>query len=66
MSVDGRGPKGTAEKNLGEIVAEVSEKASLLVRQEVALARPRSPTRSRSSARGPPWRPRPAFSSSSR
>jgi uncharacterized membrane protein YqjE len=30
---------GTAEKNLGEIVSEVSEKASLLVRQEIDLAK---------------------------
>jgi uncharacterized membrane protein YqjE len=30
---------GTAEKNLGEIVSEVSEKASLLVRQEIELAK---------------------------
>jgi uncharacterized membrane protein YqjE len=29
----------TAEKNLGEIVSEVSEKASLLVRQEIELAK---------------------------
>jgi uncharacterized membrane protein YqjE len=32
-------PPGGAEKNLGEIVSEVSEKASLLVREEVALAK---------------------------
>jgi uncharacterized membrane protein YqjE len=30
---------GTADKNLGEIVSEVSEKASLLVRQEIELAK---------------------------
>jgi hypothetical protein len=30
---------GTAEKNLGEIVSEVSEKASLLIRQEIDLAK---------------------------
>jgi Sec-independent protein secretion pathway component TatC len=30
---------GSADKNLGEIVAEVSEKASLLVRQEIDLAK---------------------------
>jgi uncharacterized membrane protein YqjE len=29
----------SAEKNLGEIVSEVSEKASLLVRQEIELAK---------------------------
>jgi putative superfamily III holin-X len=32
-------PPGSAEKNLGEIVSEVSEKASLLVRQEIDLAK---------------------------
>ena len=39
MSFDGSGRKPTADKNLGEIVTEVSEKASLLVRQEVELAK---------------------------
>jgi hypothetical protein len=39
MSVDGSERKASADKNLGEIVAEVSEKASLLVRQEVELAK---------------------------
>jgi hypothetical protein len=32
-------PPGNADKNLGEIVSEVSEKASLLVRQEIELAK---------------------------
>jgi hypothetical protein len=32
-------PPGSAEKNLGEIVSEVSEKASLLIRQEIDLAK---------------------------
>ena len=32
-------PPGTAEKSLGEIVSEVSEKASLLVREEIELAK---------------------------
>jgi uncharacterized membrane protein YqjE len=32
-------PRQDAEKGLGEIVAEVSEKASLLVRQEIELAK---------------------------
>ena len=37
---DGDGiPPGTAEKSLGEIVSEVSEKASLLVREEIELAK---------------------------
>ncbi|HEX8856100.1 MAG TPA: phage holin family protein [Thermoleophilaceae bacterium] len=31
-------PPGSAEKSLGEIVNEVSEKASLLVREEIQLA----------------------------
>jgi hypothetical protein len=36
---DGSGPPGSAEKSLGEIVSEVSEKASLLVREEIELAK---------------------------
>jgi hypothetical protein len=32
-------PKQSADKQLGEIVSEVSEKASLLVRQEIELAK---------------------------
>jgi uncharacterized membrane protein YqjE len=32
-------PGESAEKSLGEVVAEVSEKASLLVREEIELAR---------------------------
>ena len=39
MSFDGQGRKPSADKNLGEIVTEVSEKASLLVRQEIELAK---------------------------
>jgi hypothetical protein len=40
MSVaDGIPPGDTAEKSLGEIVSEVSEKASLLVREEIELAK---------------------------
>jgi uncharacterized membrane protein YqjE len=39
MTGNGTPPPGSAEKNLGEIVAEVSEKASLLVRQEIELAK---------------------------
>ena len=39
MSGNGVPPKQSAEKQLGEIVAEVSEKASLLVRQEIELAK---------------------------
>jgi uncharacterized membrane protein YqjE len=36
---DGLKPPDDAEKSLGEIVADVSEKVSLLVRQEIALAK---------------------------
>lgn len=35
----GQKPDPTADKSLGEIVAEISEKASLLVREEVELAK---------------------------
>jgi TRAP-type C4-dicarboxylate transport system permease small subunit len=36
---NGSTPPGSAEKSLGEIVAEVSEKASQLVREEIELAK---------------------------
>jgi uncharacterized membrane protein YqjE len=36
---DGIPPKGSGEKSLGEIVGEVSEKASLLVHEEIELAK---------------------------
>jgi uncharacterized membrane protein YqjE len=36
---DGVPPKDTAEKTLGDIVSDVSEKASLLVREEIELAK---------------------------
>lgn len=39
MTGNGVPPRQDAEKGLGEIVAEVSEKASLLVRQEIELAK---------------------------
>jgi putative superfamily III holin-X len=39
MTGNGVPPKSTADKSLGEIVTEVSEKASLLVRQEIDLAK---------------------------
>jgi uncharacterized membrane protein YqjE len=38
-SGNGRTPPGSAEKSLGEIVNEVSEKATLLVREEIELAK---------------------------
>src|SRR3954470_20738243 len=36
---DGQRPNETADKSLGEIVSEVSEKASQLVREEIELAK---------------------------
>jgi uncharacterized membrane protein YqjE len=36
---DGDKPHGDAEKTLGDVVAEVSQKASLLVREEIELAK---------------------------
>jgi hypothetical protein len=39
MSTNGAPPPGSAEKSLGEIVNEVSQKASLLVREEIELAK---------------------------
>ena len=36
---NGMKPQDTADKSLGEIVSEVSEKASLLVREEIELAK---------------------------
>ena len=39
MSDDGMTPVGTAEKPLGEIVSDVTEKAQLLLREEIALAK---------------------------
>ena len=39
MSVDGLPPRDNADKSLGEIVAEVSEKASQLDREEIELAK---------------------------
>jgi H+/Cl- antiporter ClcA len=39
MTTDGLPPQDTGEKSLGEIVADVSEKASQLVREEIELAK---------------------------
>jgi uncharacterized membrane protein YqjE len=39
MTTDGMPPQDTGSKSLGEIVAEVSEKASQLVREEIELAK---------------------------
>jgi H+/Cl- antiporter ClcA len=39
MTGNGTPPKSNADKTLGDVVSEVSEKASLLVRQEIELAK---------------------------
>ena len=39
MTTDGLPPQDSADKSLGDIVADVSEKASLLVREEIELAK---------------------------
>jgi uncharacterized membrane protein YqjE len=39
MAENGATPPGSGEKQLGEIVGEVTQKAQLLVREEIALAR---------------------------
>ena len=39
MAENGSTPPDTGEKHLGEIVGEVTQKAQLLVREEIALAR---------------------------
>jgi uncharacterized membrane protein YqjE len=39
MSTDGLPPQDTGSKSLGEIVADISEKASQLVREEIELAK---------------------------
>ena len=39
MATNGAQPPDSAEKSLGEIVNEVSQKASLLVREEIELAK---------------------------
>ena len=41
-----------ADKSLGEIVSEVSEKASLLVREEIELAKAEVTTKAKTMARG--------------
>jgi uncharacterized membrane protein YqjE len=52
VSGNGVPPKQDADKNLGEIVAEVSEKASLLVRQEIELAKAEVTDKVKKLARG--------------
>jgi H+/Cl- antiporter ClcA len=39
MTGDGLPPRDAADKSLGDIVSDVSEKASLLVREEIELAK---------------------------
>src|SRR5687768_16871494 len=41
-----------SDKNLGEIVSEVSEKASLLVREEIELAKAEVTSKAKTMARG--------------
>jgi H+/Cl- antiporter ClcA len=52
MSGNGVPPKQSADKNLGEIVSEVSEKASMLVRQEIELAKAEVSTKVSKLAKG--------------
>jgi uncharacterized membrane protein YqjE len=49
---DGTRPADAADKSLGDIVAEVSEKASLLVREEIELAKAEVRDKASSLARG--------------
>jgi uncharacterized membrane protein YqjE len=49
---DGTRPPEAADKSLGEIVAEVSEKASLLVREEIELAKAEVAQKVKNVARG--------------
>jgi hypothetical protein len=52
MTDDGIRPPDTAEKSLGDIVGEVSEKASLLVREEIELAKAEMREKASKLARG--------------
>jgi hypothetical protein len=45
-------PPDDADKTLGEVVAEVSEKASLLVREEIALAKAEVTTKAKTLGKG--------------
>jgi uncharacterized membrane protein YqjE len=49
---DGSSPPDNAEKSLGDIVGEVSEKASLLIREEIELAKAEIRDKVSSLARG--------------
>lgn len=46
------GPGGNADKTLGDIVSDVSEKASLLVREEIELAKAEVVSKAKKMARG--------------
>lgn len=50
--MSGQGPPGSADKTLGDIVVEVSEKASLLVREEIELAKAEVTAKAGSLAKG--------------
>jgi uncharacterized membrane protein YqjE len=52
MTANGIPPHDSADKSLGEIVAEVSEKASQLVREEIELAKAEVKTKVTSLTRG--------------
>jgi H+/Cl- antiporter ClcA len=49
---DGSRPPDTADKSLGDIVSEVSQKASLLVREEIELAKAEVQEKVKTLARG--------------
>ena len=55
MSDDGLGHERSADKTLGEIVSEVSEKASLLVREEIELAKAEITGKVTKLAKGAAW-----------
>ena len=52
MSADGRRPPDGADKSLGDVVAEVTEKASQLVRDEIELAKAEVTSKLTSLAKG--------------
>ena len=52
MSAGGQRPSGDADKSLGDVVAEVTEKASLLVREEIELAKAEVTSKVTSLAKG--------------
>ena len=56
-------PPHDADKSLGEVVAEVSEKASLLVREEIALAKAEVTSKVKTLGKGAGRRPPPRASS---